>query len=442
MKMTKDLGRASTGAAAVPPQRHRQTRAHGRLEGITVGLGTFLLLFQTTEYGLAISLVGLAVFAVAAARAAVQQTVRAHGVTYFEMVMAATVVASGLAFYYVGYITSAQYTVLFAITTMAASFIVRGYSPKALFKWAALSHLMMIFVVTLVHFPEMAAGLDSGAANRWALRFKPFGLHPNLTGFIFAGAVVFLVYGAMTSRGWMRWIFGSGALLSILAVLSASARGGLLALFLSSILMCGLYWRRIFAPRPRLTILVLALILILLALTWTQILDYFVTILELDSKRRGLDSGGTGRIDRWLTSLDIVHDGRLRLFIGTGLRTIGVDNFGFTSTENSYLNIAIESGLFVFTVTVILFFGGVVRLYRRSLIDPDPVWMFLTWLLIYSCLQSMVNRYLLAIGNSLSFYVLLTAAIAWLPISQKVAAAKLKQVMPWNVSRSFPSSRF
>lgn len=423
-------------------QRPRQMQAgSGRLEGMTVGFGAFLLLFQATPQGIAISLLGLAIFLIAAIRAAVSQTVRAHGITYFEMVMAATVLASGLAFYYVNYITSAQFTVLFAITALSTSFIARGYSPAALFRWAAISHLIMVIVAVAANLPEMTAGLDAGASNRWALRFTPFDLHPNLTGFIFSGAVVFLAYGAVTDHGWRRIVFSGGAVLSIAAVFAASARGGLVALIFSSIVMAALYWKRIVGPRPRLTILIIALLLIVLALSWNHIIDYLVTILELNSKERGISSGGTGRITRWLASLGIIEDGRLRLFIGTGLRTINTDTFGFRSTENSYLNIAIESGLFVLAATVALFFGGAFRLYQRSRLDPDPVWPFMTWLLLYVCIQSLFNRYLLAIGNSLSFYVLLTTAIAWLPFAGASKMRKVRQVMPWQTRRQFRSLR-
>lgn len=432
MGMIQRASRVTTGTRVASP-RHPRVDNSGSLEGFTVGFGAFLLLFQATGPGLAISLLGLAVIVVAASRAAAKQAIRAHGMTYFEIVMAATVLASGLAFYYVGYLISAQFTVLFAMTALSTSFIARGYSASALLKWAAISHLIMIIAVTLLNFPEMAAGLDPSASNRWALRFKPFGLHPNLTGFIFSGAVVFLLYGALINRRWLRSTFVAAALLSMAIAMAASARAGLVALILSTMLMAGLYWRRVFAPRPRLTILIVALLLVVLALTWTQVMDYIVTILELDSKKRGLSSGGTGRLDRWLTSLDIIHDGRIRLFIGTGLRTIGTENFGFTSTENSYLNIAIESGLFVLVATLVLYFGAAYRLYQRSHIDPNPVWAFMTWLLLYVCIQSMFNRYLLAIGNSLSLYVLLTVAIAWLPVGRRRSTRKIKEIMPWQV---------
>lgn len=437
MGMSQNIGSVSEAERRAFARPKRPADRKGWLEGCTVGLGAFLLLFQATDAGVAISLMGLAIFVVAAARAAANQAVRGHGMTYFEMVMAATVLASGMAFYYVGYITSAQFTVLFAVTAVSTAFIARGHSARALFKWAAISHLVMIAAVTLVNFPEMVSGLDAGASNRWALRFKPFGLHPNLTGFIFSGAVVFLLYGALINRRLVRWLFVAGALLSVAAVMAASARGGLVALILSSMLMCGLYWRRVFAPRPRITILLVTLLLITLALTWTHVLDYLVTILELNSQKRGLASGGTGRVDRWLTSLDIIHDGRLRLFIGTGLRTIGTETFGFTSTENSYLNIAIESGLFVLVATLALYFGGIIRLFQRSRMDPDPVWVFMTWLLLYVCIQSLFNRYLLAIGNSLSLYVLLTTAIAWLPMAGKKKLRETRLLMPWEVRHQF-----
>lgn len=441
MGMIQDID-GETPRVRIPAPRPRHLmESKSRFEGITVGFGAFLLLFQATGPGVAISILGLGVFVLAAARAAARQTVRAHGMTYFEMVMAAIVTASGLAFYYIGIVTSAQFTVLFAITALSVSFIARGYSPAGLFKWAAISHLVMIVAVAAVNLPEMMAGLDAGASNRWALRFKPFGLHPNLTGFIFSGAVIFLLYGALTSTRWLRWLFLGGAILSMAAVLAASARGGLVALTLSSLLMAGFYWRRVFAPRPRLTILGIALLLIVLALTWTQVLDYLVTILELNSSRRGLASGGTGRVERWLTSLDIIEAGRLRLFIGMGLRTIGQETFGFNSTENSYLNIAIESGLFVLVATLVLFFGAAFRLFQRSRMDPDPVWVFMTWLLLYVCIQSMFNRYLLGIGNSLSFYVLLTTAIAWLPLPGKARVRKTKHLMPWEVRQQFQASR-
>ena len=404
------------------------------LEGATVGFGAFLLLFQATPIGVAISLAGLAVFLVAGLRAAIQKSVRAYGMTYFELVMAVTCTFSALAFYFVGFLTSAQFTVIFSVTVLSVSLIARGYSAEGLLRWAAISHLIMILAVTMVNPVEIMGALDPNAANRWALRFRPFGLHPNLTGFIFSGAVIILIYGAVINPGKMRVLYCIGAVLSFLTVLVASARGGLLALVLSSALMALFYYRRVFAPRPRMTIFMVALSVIFLALAWGTLSDYLVNVLELNSRSRGLDSGGSGRIDRWLSGLNFIGDSDLQLFIGMGLRTVGQDTLGFNSTENSYINIAIENGLFVMVASLVLFFGGIIRLYMRSLRDLNPVWTFLTWLLLYACIQSFFNRYLLAIGNSLSFYVLLTTAIAWLPQGPKLTRT-VRQLMPWEVDR-------
>lgn len=402
------------------------------LEGITVGFGAFLLLFQATPFGILFSLAGLGVFFVAGARAALQRSVKAYGFTYFEIIMAVIATFSALAYYYVGSDISAQFTVLFAITAISTALIARGHSAEAIMKWAAISHLIMIILIAAVQPAEIIGALNpANAATRWSSRLKPFGLHPNLVGMIFSGAVIMFLYGMATNRGRMKVVYGSAVAVSLALVLAASARGGLLALVLSILVMGAIYFRRFIAPHPRMILLTMIASIIVSSLLAAPLVDYISTILELDSKTRGLGSGGTGRVERWMASLEYIENGRLQLFIGSGLRTISVETLGFTSTENSYLNIAIENGLFVFVGCLFLFFGGVIRLYQRSLRDPHPVWVFMTWLLIYICIQSFFNRYLLAIGNSLSFYVMLTTAIAWLPV-QKYSAPQARIKMPWE----------
>ncbi|NBB52509.1 hypothetical protein GVN24_29955 [Rhizobium sp. CRIBSB] len=408
-------------------------RGPNRLEGITVGFGAFLLLFQSTSLGVLISLAGLGVFFVAGARSALLRSVKAYGITYFEMVMAVISAFSALAYYYVGSDISAQFTVLFAITAVSTSLIARGHSAEAIFKWAAISHLIMIIVIALIQPVEIIGALNpANAATRWSSRLRPFGLHPNLVGMIFSGAVIMFLYGFATNRGRMKLLFGAATAVSIALVLAASARGGLMALVLSIVVMGVIYFRRFIAPHPRMIILTIAGSIILLSLIAGPVTNYIATVLELNSETRGLQTGGSGRVERWLASLEYIENGTLQLFIGSGLRTIGEETLGFTSTENSYLNIAIENGLFVFVACVFLFVGGIIRLYQRSMADPNPVWVFMAWLLIYICIQSFFNRYLLAIGNSLSFYVLLVTAIAWLPSGNQAAVRTPRQRMPWE----------
>jgi len=239
------------------------------------------------------------------------------------------------------------------------------------------------------------------------------------------------LYGAAISRGRFRYIYWASAGVALALVLAASARGGLLALVVSTLIMSALYFRRFIAPHLRVAMIFAVLLVFVLAVGAEPIIEYTITILELDSKTRGFGTGGTGRVERWLASLEYIENGQLQLFIGSGLRTVGEETLGFTSTENSYLNIAIESGLFATLACIVLFFGAIFRLHYRSRHDNHIVWVFLTWLLIYICIQSFFNRYLLAIGNSLSFYVLLTTAIAWLPYKGTVSS-KLKVKMPWE----------
>ena len=432
-------------AALNPPPRgshpgvapRRMRTGPNPLEGITVGFGAFLLLFQSTSIGILISLAGLGVFFVAGARSALQRSVKAYGITYFEMVMAVIAAFSAFAYYYVGSDISAQFTVLFAITAISTSLIARGHSAEAIMKWAALSHLLMILVIALVQPAEILGALNpANAATRWSSRLRPFGLHPNMVGMIFSGAIIMFLYGAATNKGRMKLMYYAAAGIGLALVLAASARGGLLALILSLVFMGVIYYRRFIAPHPRMILLTVIASVMLFALAAGPIFDYLATVLELNSETRGLDSGGTGRVERWLASLEYIENGTLQLFIGAGLRTVGEDTLGFTSTENSYLNIAIESGLFAFVACLFLFFGGILRLYQRSMADPNPVWVYMTWLLIYICIQSFFNRYLLAIGNSLSFYVLLVTAIAWLPAGGQAAGRKVRQRMPWETGPS------
>ena len=430
------LNSSQNGARPGAVNRRQTRKGPNQLEGMTVAFGAFLLLFQSSSIGIMISLAGLGVFFIAGARSALQRSVKAYAITYFEMVMAVIVALSALAYFYVGSDISAQFTVLFAVTAISTSLIARGHSAEAILKWAAISHLLMIIVIAMVQPAEILGALNpANAATRWSSRLRPFGLHPNMVGMIFSGAIIMFLYGAATSKGRIRLAYYAAVAVGLALVLAASARGGLLALILSTVVMAAIYYRRFIAPHPKMIVLVAVASIMLLALAAGPIFSYLATILELNSEARGLGSGGTGRVERWLASLEYIENGTLQLFIGAGLRTVGEDTLGFTSTENSYLNIAIESGLFAFAACVLLFFGGILRLYQRSQADSNPVWVYMTWLLIYICIQSFFNRYLLAIGNSLSFYVLLVTAIAWLP-GRQAAVRKVRQLMPWETASS------
>jgi hypothetical protein len=303
-----------------------------------------------------------------------------------------------------------SYTLAFALTVAASGLVVRFIGLKCVLDAASAAYVAMVATVTILYFPSLINSLNQHARNRWQLRFSPFEIHPNLMGFIFGIGAILLAYRMVTARRRLRVLFGATSIMSLVLIIAASARGSLLALIPVGAVVLIRFGKQ--APRWTKTLMmVTGLVAAAGALVGRNyIISYLATVLELDSRTRGLDSGGTGRFELWKVGLNFLKDSGADVLIGRGLRSASVDKIGF-STESSYITILIESGVVIGALLIGSIIAATVRSYRLAAPRYNNTGMF-EWavvfaILLFALIESFFNRYLIGIGNPGSYVLLL-----------------------------------
>ena len=246
-----------------------------------------------------------------------------------------------------GNVLSTMYGAMLVLVLVSISFLIRHSGANeliAVFRWA---YVALVGTVLALESPALFASLSGSVEYGLGLvRYQPLGMHPNLSG---------LVYGGGALLFFQRWLAADtrvqkGFALALVALclcvlLAASARAGMLALGVAGatgITLIALRGSR----RSRMSLVTAALVGVLVVLfNWTAIKDYLSLILDVDSPTRGVESGATGRTDIWRAGVELVFSDAALLFTGRGIRSALPDVIGFP-VESSYINLALEHGLF------------------------------------------------------------------------------------------------
>jgi len=115
------------------------------------------------------------------------------------------------------------------------------------------------------------------------------------------------------------------------------------------------------------------------------------------------------------------------VLFGGGFRSSNSDLIGF-STESSYVSILLDSGIFLGTATILIFLYAPIKALRvtpaqdRHASPQILAAAFMTFIII----ESIFNRYLLAIGNPASLLSLLTL----ISLSVQARTAPVEVVQP------------
>lgn len=241
------------------------------------------------------------------------------------------------------------------------------------------------------------------------VRFTPLGMHPNLSGLVYGGgALLFFQHCLATPRVHQKLFALLMSALCLSIVLAASARASLLALGLTgaiAVLLIG--WRG--SRRARMALVLAAIALLAVAIIKAgAIADYLTVILDLDSPTRGTESGATGREVIWREGILLVFSDPLLFFTGRGVRAAGPEVIGFP-VESSYINLALEHGVVFGLLIALCFVVTAWRALGRSFASGvmDPVLFLSGLMLVFVLIQSVFNRYLVAVGNPFSLLVLL-----------------------------------
>ncbi|WP_363349455.1 O-antigen ligase family protein [Methylocystis echinoides] len=376
-----------------------------------LSLALFVLLFANAEAGSAMlfQLGGIGIITMMASVAVLREGIDRKPLSLFETVM---LIAASLSMA-ISIFSEVEYTSLYSLTFLyvicLAIVVARTVTLSDILSGATYSYLAMISACFLLTRQEMFDALNISLDNRWALRYAPFGLHPNLAGFIFGGGVAVLITQALVSTGKNRLLFAGASLLSLQIVMASSSRASFLALALAVAIASLANLKRIGAKVIGGTI---ALAFIVVLLKTQSLFDYLSEIFELSSEQRGIGSGGSGRLELWQMALDRLFSDPIQLFLGGGLRSSSYELLGF-NTENSYLTIMLDSGILVGTVLIFSICRLISRLWRQIRAPQGREWRLYTGVLMlitYTVAESVFNRYLIAIGNPLSVLFLLLCA--------------------------------
>lgn len=298
-----------------------------------------------------------------------------------------------------------QYTGLATLTMIAVFINARHIMPETFFKLAGLAAAASVVTIYLVYPGDIFASVTAGSADKWHLRFVAFNLHPNLEGLLF-GADAILIFYISIKFPHFAWPLRGLAVAAVALIFGASARAGLLALALAAGIALLLNFRLLHPTVRKSIIGLIGLGIFAVLIFGEQIWAFLVTMLELDSKTRGLDSGGSGRFDVWQMGLDLIGSSFKLIMLGGGFRWSNEDNIGFY-TENSYITILLDSGIVVGGIIIYSMFNAVYKAGRNvysTNLDKEALLLFV--LILYGLLQSFFNRYLMAIGNPFSLVLI------------------------------------
>lgn len=307
-----------------------------------------------------------------------------------------------------GNVLSTMYGAMLLLVLVAIAFLVRHSGAAELivvFRWA---YVTLIGTLLLLE-PQALFGSLSGSVEYGLglVRYQPLGMHPNLSGLVYGGGALLFFQRFLAAQKRSQKVFALAiVLLCLFVLLAASARASMLALAIAGLVGVALLALQ-GSHRARMTLVLAAFVgLGVVLFKWAAIKDYLSLILDLDSPTRGVDSGATGRTDIWRAGAALVFSDGVLMLTGRGIRSALPDLIGFP-VESSYINLALEHGLFFGSLITMAFVATAWRSLQQGL-KPDQLGyqLFMVGLMfVFILAQSIFNRYLIGVGNPYSLWI-------------------------------------
>lgn len=301
---------------------------------------------------------------------------------------------------------SITYSIYFLTAIVFISVLARAIGLERITDSAAVAMLFCIATCLIVDGRSLLATLSISMGKSGLMRFSPLGNHPLLTGDIFgAGSILLIRRFYLSRRNLERVASAAGIALAWIFVLAASARSSIIAL-LASAAFAGLVEFRLLR-RSKAAGSALAVIAVLVLLYFAVARPYLAQMLALDSSYRGVGSGATGRTDLWLRGFETLFSDPSRMAFGGALRSSESNVIGFF-TENSYLTILLDSGIFVGSALIFMFLRAPFSALKLSRAMPAArnTLAFLPSLFVFLLVQSFFIRDLLGLGSPVALITL------------------------------------
>ena len=401
---------------------------------LLVGVACFAAVFSVLgSLGTVMQMAAIACFLAAAAYALLMGRVSAVRISLTEFVL----YILGVVYVFLsifGEVDAVPLAIAFLCTIVAMSIIVRAVSLARLLDVGAVVAVLSVIVVLALYHTQASAALATGGGGETGLqRFMPLGMTPNLVGYVFGACCVLVARRTIVTTRWIeRLVMGGSALVCGVFILAASARASLMGLVAAATV--GVFFEYGFKRTLSLrwVQLAIAAVVVICAAFSERVILFFTRMLELDSSTRGVGSGGSGRSELWAKGVYTLFNDPMLVLFGGGFRSSNSDLIGF-STESSYVSILLDSGIFLGSATILVFLYAPIQALRvtpakdRHSSAQILAAAFMTFIIV----ESIFNRYLLAIGNPASLLSLLTL----ISLSVQARTAPVEVVQPEFVGK-------
>jgi hypothetical protein len=269
------------------------------------------------------------------------------------------------------------------------------------FFWSAIVCLAILLPASYAALADSVVSL---------IRFAPYNFHPNLIAWIMSGFFCAMVWKVMTGTWKMKILAGFGGLICLVNILFASSRGALIGIISGCLVVTGMsvVRARREGRKTFLWIGLVAAVLIVAGILYFQkdgqLEDAYVLMdqmLSLSTPDRGIDSGFTGRWDKWASVIHALGDGTFLL--GHGVRASDMME---TMIDNSYLVLLYDLGLIPLILIVYRFLMVLYESFKGyfgAVADDEKQFRLVSTLLIVVVLViNFAERSLFAVGNPFS----------------------------------------
>ncbi len=288
------------------------------------------------------------------------------------------------------------------------------------FFWSGILSLGVFMVLAFADLTQAVFSLT---------RFTAFAFEPNVLAFVLAGYFCVLVWKCATSGWYIKIFAGAAGLVCLAIIFFASSRGSLVAIFAGCLVVAGMAFfgaakdqrRKLLRWGLLTTTLLLATVLVAGNLEWTASGYEFVDqVLSLSTSDRGLDSGLTGRVDKWKEIVRALSDGTW--MFGQGLRS---SDSMYPPIDNSYLVILYELGLFPL-ILISWRFLSILKMFQQNYFRAADhrqrqFYLVCSLLLVVFLVNDIVGRFMFALANPYSLLAFLlfaapTSELALIPV--------------------------
>jgi hypothetical protein len=301
------------------------------------------------------------------------------------------------------------YTMYYVAILIFISVFARTLTLERLLDLGAFVILLCIATCIIFDGNGLIAALEISVGPNGLQRYGPLNNHPLLMGHIFGSGSLLLARRVYLARNLLqRYLMAGGVFLAWTMVLAASSRSTIIALMAAAVFAAIFEFRMLRAITGKGFVIAAAVIGVLAVFYYGFADTYLVNMLEIDSSYRGFGTGATGRTDLWAKSLDALFSDPTLIAFGGGLRSSEYTVIGFL-TENSYLTILLDSGIFAGgALILVLLYSPIMalRLQRSTANAPKKTLAFLPSFFVFLLIQCFFLRYFIGIGNPTSLLTL------------------------------------